>query len=605
MGLSPAKIGIAALALAVALAAVLAAISGWFVPSGDGPSSGASGANAPVAPRAPKPLDTPGRGRVVGYVRDVNGNPVSGARVRVAGSRRRTTTKSTGFYKLRVPPGRRTLVTEHPAHATQQIAFAARARGGTRLDFSLAVTRQGSGSGRNTADLLIFWSGCDKVADLSGVQLDRLMNAGVDGFVCSAGRLPGMGGDQRFTGDPGARLAGGSFRLQRALRDSAVVRRARDGSLRLYLGFKASDYTNPNTPFKEWFDDRAWSRDVLGPVRDLAAAARSLGFEGLALDQELYRVSGGASTASWSWDYPGSNRPEREVRAAVERRGRQLMTAMLAGYPGLELVAYDTVVPGNWEEEVQRIVNDDPDAFADDVRIDFWAGLASVQGYAAIRWLESVLYKSPHLTRDWSVALEYNANRTYSLLSRRFPNWEYAASRLHVTPFSWIDDGPSEFSAARDPGYVEEQLAAFRSWGAGGMFANYTYRGPANFDYEPYADAMRSASTAGTVDQEPPDLSITAPVAEGTIDASGDRMDIAGTAHDEFGIRVVRWYDGQDRFGTAEVVSEPDDGLGSNGRWLARWRIEGVPVSPGTNRITVVAEDIKGLARVQTLTLRR
>jgi hypothetical protein len=599
MRLSRAKTTVAAVGLA-AVAVIAAAVSlGWLTSGGGGSDEARPKVAGPGG--VPKPLATPPAGHVAGYVRDVNGNPVPGARVRVAGTRRETTASSTGRYELPIPPGDRTLVAEHPAHAAQQVALSPESDRGNRLDFSLAVTEQDRAAGRNSADVLIFWAGCTAVADLSPAELDRLMEAGVKGFVCSVGRLPSMGGEDGFTGDPDARLRGASFRLQRRLRDSPVVNRARKGQLRLYLGFHASDYNNRHTPFKDWFDDRAWSRDVLTPVRDLAAAARSLGFVGVAIDQELYPVSGGDETARWTWDYVGSDRSEQEVRTQVELRGRQLMAAMLAGFPGLELVAYNTQISGDWTEKVQEEVNGQPNAFAKDVRIDLWDGLSSVQGYAAIRWLDAIFYKSPHVTDDWSEALEYNANRIYSLLSRRWSNWPYASSRLHVTPFSWIDEGPSDFAEARDPGYVADQLAAFRTWGTGGLFANYAYGDPAKFDYGPYTDAMRRASTPAMVDWKPPALSITSPAGEDAVDATRDHLDVHGTAGDEFGIRVVRWYDSRGGFGTAELTWDAEDGGDAD----TRWRIDDVPLSPGTNRITIVAEDIKGLASERTLTIRR
>jgi hypothetical protein len=506
-----------------------------------------------------------------------------------------------------VPRAARTLVAEHRAYATQAVSLTRRTVRGHRIDFSLSATRVERAEASNSADAMIFWVNCAELAQLSRADLDRLIRDGVDGFVCMTGRLHTMGGTSRFTGDLGASLAGASYELQRSLRRSAVVKAAGTGRLRLYLGFKAADYYNLRTPFKDWFDDAAWSRGVLKPVRELAAAARSLGFAGVALDQELYPADERAVTASWNWDYPGSDRPESVVRAQVERRGRQLMTAMLAGYPGLELVAYDSVVPGSWAEKVQEVINDKPGAFAHDVRVDLWAGLSSVPGYAAIRWLDAILYKSPHIGKDWSVALEYNANSIYSLVSRRFPKPGYAASRLQVTPFSWIDEGPSDspFDDAREPAHVADQLAAFRAWGTGGMFGNYAYRGPVGFDYGPYADAMRSASTPGVVDREPPALSVTSPAGGGTIDATDDHVELAGTAHDNYAIRLVRWYDAKDRFGTAELVWEAEDSLSPDAPWVTRWRIRGVPLSRGINRITVVAEDIKGLASVRRLTVRR
>jgi hypothetical protein len=602
---APKSVRRAGLGLLVA-AAIVAAIA-VFAPVGSGPGSredARKGAEAGSGPEPPLPADP---GRVAGYVRDVNGNPVPGAHVRVGGTRGGTRADSRGRYVLRLRRGARTLVAEHSAHATQAVELSGQAVHGRRLDFSLSATRAGRTAAPNSADALIFWVNCQQLARMSAAELNRLVADGVDGFVCMSGRLHTMGGVDRFTGDPSAGLGGAAYGLQRSLRRSALVKLARQGRLRLYLGFMAADYFNPRTPFKEWFDDAAWSRGVLRPVREFAAAARSLGFAGVALDQELYPGSGGAQTASWDWDYPGSKRPEREVRAQVERRGRQLMTAMLAGYPGLELVAYDTKIPGSWEEEVQEVVNEVHGAFADDVRVDLWAGLSSVPGYAAIRWLDATFYKTPHIGGDWSGALAQNANSIYSLLSRRFPNWGYASSRLHVTPFSWINEGPADypFDDAREPASVADQLAAFRAWGTGGSFGNFDYGGLAGFDYGPYADAMRSASTPGTVDQEPPDLAVSSPAGGETIDASDDHLDIAGTARDNFAIRVVRWYAAQDRFGTAQHTWDAEDSLRPDGASETRWRIQDVPLSPGINQITVVAEDIKGLATKRTLTVRR
>jgi hypothetical protein len=488
------------------------------------------------------------------------------------------------------------LAARRRGYATQLVRRAGPATRGEWIDFSLAAT-SGRGAGPNSANRLVFWSSCDQVAALSEAQVDRLTGAGVDGFVCSAERLRGMGGNNQFSGSSGA-LRGPQFSLQRRLRRSAVVKRARARRLNLYLGFYANDSTNPTTPFKDWFDDRAWSKTVLPQVRGVAAAARALGFVGVALDQELYTASNGEETPTWNWDYPGEGHSEAAVRAQVARRGRQLMEAMVTAFPGLEIAAYDTKVPGDWSDKVQDVINGQSDAAARDVRIDLWDGLSSVQGYSAIRWLDSIFYKMPHLGgEDWSVGLRFNANRIYALLSRRFSNWAYASARLQVTPFGWIDNGPSPGEAARDPGYVARQLDAFRRWGAGGTIANYAYGSPASFDYRPYTDAMKSASTPGTVDREPPSLDI------GALPTAGGTPGLEGKANDDSGIRVVRWYDDRGRFGTAQVTTVPRDGVGLSGDWDTSWRIPRLPVSKRRDRVTVVAEDVKGLATVRTLTL--
>jgi hypothetical protein len=137
------------------------------------------------------------------------------------------------------------------------------------------------------------------------------------------------------------------------------------------------------------------------------------------------------------------------------------------------------------------------------------------------------------------------------------------------------------------------------------MFGNFAYGPPSGFDYEPYADGMRRASTPGLVDHEPPELAVRPPAGGGAIDATGDQLELAGTAHDNYAIRAVRWYDAKDRFGTAKLIWEADDSLSPDRTWVTRWRIRGVPLSRGINRITVVAEDIKGLATMRRLTVRR
>jgi hypothetical protein len=251
----------------------------------------------------------------------------------------------------------------------------------------------------NSADRLVFWTGCDDVAALSDADLDEWSNRGVDGFVCMVGHLRGLGGSQAFTGKVGAALRGPTYALQRRLADGDLAARARRRGIKLYLGMYASSTENSATPFADWFDDRRWRREVLPRVEQLAAAARRLGFAGLAVDQELYANN---DTATWDWRYPGNTEPQRSVREKVRQRGAELMTAMLRGFPRVDLMAYDTEVPGSWEELVQERVNGISDAFADSVQIDFWDGMSSVRGYRAIRWIDAIFYKTPHLSEaNW------------------------------------------------------------------------------------------------------------------------------------------------------------------------------------------------------------
>ncbi len=92
-------------------------------------------------------------------------------------------------------------------------------------------------------------------------------------------------------------------------------------------------------------------------VDDAAAAARSLGFDGLAFDQELYPQNDGRTTASWQWDYPGNQHSEAETRAKVRERGEELMRSILSAYPSVDILAYFTMFPGTWDEVVQEEIN--------------------------------------------------------------------------------------------------------------------------------------------------------------------------------------------------------------------------------------------------------
>jgi hypothetical protein len=445
-----------------------------------------------------------------------------------------------------------------------------------------AAARAGAESGSNR---LIFWAACPDVASLSDRELATWKARGVDGFVCMVGRLPGLGGTDAY---------------RRYLRTSEIGTRARRAGLKLYLGFYASNYYNTATPFKGWFDDAGWSNVVLPGVEQLAATANRLGFAGVAVDQELYPQVGGAATASWSWRYRGNSHSERQVRAEVRVRGRQLMRALLRGFPGLELAAYDTELPDSWDAAVQQVINQLVNAYAADVRIELWDGLSSVRGYTAIRWLDAAFYKTPHVDgATWDAALQYNANRVYSLLSRRFSNWAYASSRLHLSPFSWIDAGNTAFESARPPGYVRTQLAAFRRWAAGGEFANYVYGRLRDFDYTPYVPGMRAASAPGTVDVKRPSL-----VVQSIRTSAGVRL--AGFATDNLAVRAVLWRDERGHAGAARMRWQVQGGNVHAG-WHARmrWWIDSVPLRPSaTTRIHIRVEDLKGLARERVLVVR-
>jgi hypothetical protein len=443
----------------------------------------------------------------------------------------------------------------------------------------------------DSADRMILWTGCDEVVSLSDAELDEWKERGVDGFVCMGDRLRGLGGTQDFTGDPDADLSGVNYELQRQLRDSRIVERAQARGMKLYLGVKLASYGNTATPLVDWFDDAGWSGQVLPRMRDLAAAASQLGFAGLAFDQELYAQRGGVETATWSWDYPGNTHTEAEVRAQARQRGEQLMATIVGAFPDVELAVYHFGFPGDWEELVQEQVNGVEAFSAEMLHIDFWDGMTSVEGYGAIRFWDNTFYKAPH-RGTWDNALTYNQNAVFATLSRGLENWDYASERVYVSPFSWIDAGPStesEFDDAQPPDYVREQLLAFRRWGTGGEFANYAYGSLDAFDYGPYADAMQDASSSADVDDEPPELAVT------ETPGGSSSSEIAGTARDNLAIKAVRWRDDGGGSGVAELTWKVLSGNYNSGYdWKMRWSLPAGDLTSGANRVTIVAEDIKG-----------
>jgi hypothetical protein len=259
-------------------------------------------------------------------------------------------------------------------------------------------------------------------------------------------------------------------------------------------------------------------------------------------------------------------------------------------------MAYDVRLPDTWGELVEATVNGRPKAMAARLDIDFWDGLSSVQGYGAIRLVDAIFYKIPHLG-TWETAFQYHYNKLYSYLSRRLSNWAYASPRLFVSPFSWINSGPSPsgFLDARSPEHVATQLAAFRKWGMGREFANFSYGGLERFDYTPYVSAMQAASTPGVVDASPPTLLVN-PARAGSPGPIAS-LSLNGIATDNLAIRAIRWVNSRGGSGTAQLTWDVLSGDYESGyRWRTRWSAPAIPVQPGDNQIKVTVEDIKGLA---------
>jgi hypothetical protein len=473
--------------------------------------------------------------------------------------------------------------------------------GGAKLQLADAAPAATQGGPR-----VIFWTNCDFVVGMSDADLALWRDRGVGGFVCSQGRLWGMGGRNAFDASPGADLSAPEYAFQRWLRDTRIAERARALGLKLYLGVNLVNTYNTSTPLHEWFDDAGWNGEVIPRMRSIAAVAQLYGFDGVAFDSELYAQLGGALTATWEADYPGHEHPADVVRAKAKERGRDLMRALTTAYPGLELVNYWLEFPSSWQAYARQARGIHANAFADSLMPSFWDGISSVRGYSAIRFYDHSFYKTPLIPgATWDAALQYNANAWYSALSREWSSWSYAAPRFHLTPFVWIDDGIDADEAARSSADVAEQLRAARRWSTGGEIANFARRAPSSFDYAPYVPALRAAAGAGVDDTVTPGVRLTSP-GTGTIATSAAAITLAGTASDNLAVRLVRWRNDRGGTGTAALrwnIISGDYRTGYRSRM--DWTAVRVPLQLGPNRITITARDIKGLSRTVTVVVDR
>ena len=244
------------------------------------------------------------------------------------------------------------------------------------------------------------------------------------------------------------------------------------------------------------------------------------------------------------------------------------MERVLDAFPDVEIAVYHYAFPGDWKELVRQEASGRAGTSARTVHVDFWDGMTRVEGYEAIRFYESFLYKTPHLG-TWDTALTYDTNQVLATFSREFANWSHASERVYLSPFSWINPGPSEessFDDARPVAYVEEQLLAFRRWSMGDEFANYVYGGLKPADYTPYETAIQEASGPTDEEDAPPQVA-----------ARGARGDaLGGTAEDDLAIRAVRWSDDRGGAGTAELRWKVTSGDFRTGyEWQTIWAIRG------------------------------
>jgi hypothetical protein len=339
---------------------------------------------------------------------------------------------------------------------------------------------QPAGAATVPAHRLILWAGEEILGPMTDADIARWVDLGIDGFAIQTGRLPGFGGSDWAP----------------AVEKSALVRRCHDRGLKVYAGCYLVNWYNNSTPLEKWFDNARWNDRGLPTIRRFARDAHRLGFDGVAFDGEPYTCSGD-TRPSWAWGYRGNTAHEEATRAKVTERGAQVMTALLENFPEVDLASYYAYFPDTWRAKVAKDINGIKNPLQNLVCIDFWRGVTSVPGYSAVRFWDSIFYKSHQISGySWDEALSMNAQMYADLFSRRWPHYGKVASKIHVSPFAWIDEGPASYTYddARSAQHVTAQLAAFRRHGQGLEFPIYHNGYNKSFNYAPYRDGMRTAS---------------------------------------------------------------------------------------------------------------
>ena len=344
-----------------------------------------------------------------------------------------------------------------------------------------------------------------------------------------------MGGTQAFTGDLGSDLNASSYTLERTLAASTFASRARALGMTAFLGFYLVKYE---------MSERLWPSGSTTPPGPRQCSPTSVG----SVPRRRRSVSGASrsirsstrrrvcSTASWNWDYPGNVHGEQAVRKEVSLRGQQLMTALLQGFPGVSIVAYNTLFPGTWDALVQQVGKGLKDPYGQTVQTNFWDGLTRVDGYRRVLFLDASFYKQTGISgASWNAALQYQQNSFFSVLSQQLSNWSYAWSRIDESPFAWIDGDVAHegsYAAPRSTSYVAKQLGAFEQWTMDGTYGIYAYNPLSQFDYGPYVPALRKTARAKDPRPSAPGLTVLSASRRGAASETDGTVVIHGYATD-------------------------------------------------------------------------
>lgn len=374
-------------------------------------------------------------------------------------------------------------------------------------------------------------------SQLSDATLDDYHNnRHIGGAVMIIGLLYGYGGDKAFTnasspnfagdGRTGSQWAWHKTLKQNLVGGKTLRQRFTDRGMKMYLGFHLFDYNNtvdadflPHDPFDDtWWN--AWCGNAIdgqGPVQ-LVAAAKNLGFDGIAIDHEP--TQGGVGVQQWVWNYNGNTHTEAQVRAKVKARGAQIGAALWAAAAGAELVVYFPTsqdLRHGIEEDYNCVFNNDGGSYGNGSCLalncvdEFFDGMLSQPGHGNFYAARSIFYKNQNLNgppgHTWEGDLAYDINQTCARLSREWGNPANVMPFLQVDPFTWLDGGLNTGEGALDPTTANSDLVSNNRWGMGGTFVLYEQHFDDGTSYVSWYTALSNGSNTASIGSHAPTIS--------------------------------------------------------------------------------------------------
>ena len=283
--------------------------------------------------------------------------------------------------------------------------------------------------------------------------------------------------------------------------------------MKLYLGVKLANYYNAATPLQDWFDDAGWSEQ--GAAEDAATWRRR---RSCSASPESPSTRSSTLSRAARRPPPGSG----TTRATPTRRRRcarrpasaapRLMGAILDRLPGRRVRGLSRLLsrrlaradPRGGQRRHQHVGRSprhrllERDDERRGLRRDPLLRLGLLQGPA-----HGQLGQRPHLQPQPGPRHLLAALLQLGLRLR---------SRVHVSPFGWIDDGPTSSALRRRPSARATSPSSCSPFASGAWAASSQTtptRRWTSFDYSPYVTAMQAASRPGNVDGVDPTLELT------------------------------------------------------------------------------------------------